>query len=266
MKRSSIFLCCLITLSLTSCKTQEDIRRERTVEKMNEDIQATKSTAISSNSRFQTLEEQVQRMTGLVEEANHSKSQVQEENKNLSSRLQLLEDSHKKQVEYLKALTEKVNNQSDYIAEVIETLKKMSVDNSAAKKKLETKKEEAPKALEATFKNGYNLYQAKDYAQAKVILSDVANNKKASRTNRDGALHHLGLISYKEKNYKDAQVYFSRLYSESQNSKYAAASLLELGKTFSKLNQNEESKMTFEELLQRFPTAKEATEAKKLLK
>lgn len=265
MKRFSIFSLLLLAIFFSGCKTQEDIRRERTVEKMNEEIQQTKSVTQSANNRFGTLEEQINRLTGQIEEANHAKNQALEENKNLSQRVNLLEETSKKQVEYLKALTEKVNNQSDYIAEVLESLKKISAEQTAAKKKIETKKEEAPK-LESTFKNGYARFQAKDFAQAKIIFSDVTNNKKASKTNREGSLHYLGVMEFNAKNYEAAKVYFTKVFTENDKSSFAASSLLYLGKTFQKQKLQEEAKMTFEELISRFPQSKEAKEAKTLLK
>ena len=128
MKSSRLILIALSLMVLSSCKTQEDIRREKTVENLNEEIQQTKKTALSGNSRFMSIEEQLSRLTGMVEESNHSKSQLNE-------RINTLEEANKKQVEYLKALTEKVNNQSGYIEEVIETLSKLNAEKTSPKKK-----------------------------------------------------------------------------------------------------------------------------------
>ena len=126
MKRTQIFICAIVLVLAASCKTQEDIRREQTVMNLNEEIQQTKKTAASGNSRFTAIEEQMNRINGQVEESNHNTSNLAKENKQLHERLNKIEEDNKKQVEYLKALTEKVNNQSDYIEEVIESLKKLS--------------------------------------------------------------------------------------------------------------------------------------------
>jgi septal ring factor EnvC (AmiA/AmiB activator) len=126
MKRTQMFICALMLVTFAGCKTQEDIRREQTVQNLNSEIQETKKTAASGNSRFQAIEEQLQRMTGQVEEANHNRAQSLKENQQLAERITALEEANKKSVEYLKALTEKVNNQSGYIEEVIASLAKLS--------------------------------------------------------------------------------------------------------------------------------------------
>lgn len=272
MKRSQILICALLLVTFTGCKTQEDIRRERTVEALNEEIQQTKKNTASGNNRFQAIEEQMSRLTGQVEEANHNRAQSIKDNQALNDRITALEDANKKQVEYLKALTEKVNNQSGYIEEVLEKLKALSerpVEKASSKKKAvnpdsvdSVVDDEAP----ATFSSGMEKYRAKDYEAAKEIFQVVAENKKASKKNREGATHHLGMIEYKNKNYDSAKVYFSKVFSDNPDSTFAPAALLNLGKTFTQLKSKEEANMTYDELIARFPKSKEAQEAAKLKK
>lgn len=272
MKRSQILICTLLLVTFAGCKTQEDIRRERTVETLNEEIQQTKKQTASGNSRFQAIEEQVSRLTGLLEEANHNRAQSIKDGQALNERINMLEEANKKQVEYLKALTDKVNNQSDYIEEVLEKLKALSerpAEKSSSKKKAvnpdsvdSVVEEEVP----ATFSNGMEKYRAKDYEAAKEIFLVVAENKKASKKNREGATHHLGMIEYKSKNYDSAKVYFSKVFSDNPDSAFAPAALLNLGKTFNQLKSKDEANMTFDELISRFPKSKEAQEAAKLKK
>lgn len=265
MKRSQMLICAFLLIVVSSCKTQEDIRRERTVETLNEEIQQTKKSTATGNSRFMAIEEQLARLTGQVEEANHSRSQGIKDNQQLNERILALEEANKKQVEYLKALTEKVNNQSAYIEEVIESLAKLS-DKPKKKTVNPDSVDSVIEEVPATFDNGMKKYRAKDYAAAKEIFQQVADNKKASKKNREGATHHLGMIEYKNKNYESAKVYFSKLFSENPDSSFAAATLLNLGKTFNQLKSKEEANMTFDELISRFPKSKEAQEAAKLKK
>jgi TolA-binding protein len=275
MKRSQIFICALLLLVVGGCKTQEDIRREKTVEALNEEVQQTKKSTASGNSRFMAIEEQVARLNGQIEEMNHGSSKTSKENQQLSERINALEEANKKQVEYLKALTEKVNNQSGYIEEVIASLAKISAAQSEPAAKPAKKKAVNPDSVDVgdddhdlppTFDNGLKKFKAKDYDEAKTIFEAVSSNKKASKKNREGALHHLGLIEYKNKNYEGAKVYFSKLFSENPDSSYAPETLLNLGKTFKQLKSKEEANMTFDELISRFPKSKEAAEASKLKK
>ena len=270
MKRSQMFICALLLVSFAGCKTQEDIRREQTVQNLNSEIQETKKTAASGNSRFQAIEEQLQRMTGQVEEANHNRAQSLKENQQLAERITALEEANKKSVEYLKALTEKVNNQSGYIEEVIASLAKLSEKPAPASSK---KKAVSPDSVSiddedvpATFDNGLKAFRAKEFDESKAIFMEVADNKKASKKNREGATHYLGMIELRAKNYDAAKVHFSKVFSDNPNSSFAPMALLNLGKTFSATKSKEEANMTFDELISRFPKSKEATEAAKLKK
>ena len=271
MKRSQILICAFLVIFISACKTQEDIRRERTVETLNEEVQQTKKAAASGNTRFQSIEEQVSRLQGQLEEANHARSQSIKDNQALNDRINVLEKSNKEQVEYLKALTEKVNNQSGYIEEVLEKLKALAekpVEKTSSKKKavnpdsVEMEDEDLP----ATFDNGMKKFRAKEYDSAKEIFKEVSENKKASKKNREGATLYLGMTEYRQKNYEGAKVYFSKVFSDNPDSSYAPQALLNLGKTFSQLKSKEEANMTFDELISRFPKSKEAQEAQKLKK
>lgn len=274
MKRSQIFICALMLLVLSACKTQEDIRREQAVENLNEEIQQTKKVTSNSNSRFSSIEEQVAKLNGQLEELGHGKSQSSKEVQQLNERLNALEEANKKQVEFLKALTDKVNNQSGYIEEVIASLAKMSEkqaeDDRPSKKKTVNPDSvdvgDSDAELPATIDNGMKQYKAKDFDDAKRIFESVSTNKKASKKNREIAVHHLGMIEFRKKNYEGAQVYFSKLFSENPDSNLAPATLLHLGKSFKQLKSKEEANMTFDELISRFPKSKEAAEAAKLKK
>lgn len=270
MKRSQMFICALLLVSFAGCKTQEDIRREQTVQNLNSEIQETKKSAANGNSRFMAIEEQIQKLTGQVEESNHNRAQTLKENQQLNDRITALEEANKKSVEYLKALTEKVNNQSGYIEEVIASLAKLSEKPapSSSKKKavspdsVDLEDEDVP----ATFDNGLKAYKAKNLDEAKTIFQEVAENKKASKKNREGATHYLGMIELKAKNYDAAKVHFSKVFSDNPNSTFAPAALLNLGKTFMATKSKDEANMTYDELISRFPKSKEAAEASKLKK
>jgi TolA-binding protein len=273
MKRTQLFICTLLLVFVFGCKTQEDIRREQTVYNLNEEVQQTKKTTATGNSRLTEIEERLNNLNGQIEEVNHSKKKSTDENRQLNERITALEESNKKQVEYLKALTEKVNNQSGYIEEVIESLAKIAKSSPQPTQNSKKKKNEVidegvtiSDDVPATFKNGYEKYQEKDYQTAKDIFLQVSNNKKNNKKNREGSTHFLGMIELKDKNYESAKVYFSKLVSESPTSSYAPAAMLQLGKTFNLLKSNEEATMTFELLISSYPDSKEASEAKKLIK
>ena len=270
MKHSHVlFSSLLILLTFAGCKTQEDIRREKTektVENLNEQIQQTQKTAASGNTRFSSIEEQLSRLNGQIEDMSHGKGQSDKNLQVLNDRINQLEETNKKQVEYIKALTEKVNEQGGYISEVVSSLAKLSEKPSPKKKTVEKSEEGASANDDApvTFDSALKKYHADELDAAKEIFQQIADNKKSKKKEREGSIHYIGMIEYKNKKYESAKVYFSKLFSENPESFYAPATLLNLARTFTKLKSKEEAGLTLDELISRFPKSKEANEASKL--
>lgn len=268
MKGQTTLLLIALTFTLSACKTQEDIRRERTVENLNEQIQQTQKSTAGVSQRFNTIEEQLARLNGQMEELNHQRAQTVKDNQALNQRLTTLEETNAKQVEYIKALTEKVNNQSGYIEEVIATLEKLTKEEEKPSKKKTVNNDDDSSASETseavTFSNGMTKYRAKDYENAIDIFKQLEGDKKVKKKDREGATHFLGMIAYKQKKYEEAKVYFSKLFSDNPKSSFAPATLLNLAKTFDKLKSKDEAGMTLDELISRYPKSKEAAEAAKL--
>ena len=257
MKRTSLLLIPIL-LILFSCKTQEDIKRDRTVDSINEQLVQTQKSTANTGTRFQNLEEQVARMSGSLEEVNHARSQDQKDIASLKERFNMAEETNKKQTEYIKELNDKIQEQSKYIEQVIKSLSGLA--------ERPEKKNPAKEAVEeATLKNGLEKYKAHDFEASKIILEKVLENKKLKKKEKAAALHTLGLIEFQNKNYEEAKIYFSRVFTEMPDSNFVPSALLNLAKSFIQLKSKDEAKQTIDELISRFPKSKEAIKAKKLL-
>lgn len=262
--KTQLLLIILIALSISACKTQEDIRRERTMENINEKIAQTQQNTAGVNGRFQNLEDQISKLTGQVEELSHSKGQDAKDTSLLRDRLNAIEEVNKKQSETIKIMADKLNEQSKYIEQVIKSLNELSEkkDREPEVKKKAIKEDDSEK--EVNIKNGINKYKAQDLAGAKTIFEDLLENSKLKKKDKASALYYIGLIELKEKRYDDAKIYFSRLFTEIPDSTYGASALLNLAKCFYHLKAKEEAKQTIEELVSRYPKSKEVAEASKL--
>lgn len=262
----------LVILMAQGCKTQADIQRERTVETLNQQLVQNQKSSANSNLRLQAIEEQVQKLTGLVEETQQRKQESDKENLSLKDKVNMLEENNRKQNEAIRMLAEKVAEQTKYLEDVLKTLNSLSEQKSEPKKETKQKGNDLSVGVEdkdfdanaGGFQAAVGLYKTKNYEDAKSVFLDLVDDKKTKRKEKEGSLQYLGLIEYKKKNYDEAKVYFSRLFSEYPKSTYNATGLLYLARTFSELKQKAEASMTLEELLTRFPNSKEAKEGAKL--
>lgn len=260
--RLVILLSFIGLMTFVSCKTQEDIRREKTVENLNEQVAQTQKNTANASSRFTAIEEEMAKLNGKIEESAHNK---QIENKDISTikeRLVNLEDTNKKQTEFIKALNDKIQDQSKYIEQVISSLKSISEQKEQSRKK--ESKTEGNSASGATIKGAISKYKASELSASKEMFLSIIENKKIKKKDKETSLYYLGMIEYRGKNYEEAKVYFSKLFSENAESTYAASTLLNLAKSFVQLKSKEEAIQSLDELITRFPKSKEAQEGAKL--
>lgn len=260
MKNLQYLLILSLPFALLSCKTQEDIRREKTVENLNEQVAQTQKSTASASSRFTAIEEEMAKLSGKIEETSHNRQQEQKDAANIKERLANLEETNKKQTEFIKALNEKIQDQSKYIEQVISSLSSMTEKKEAVKES----KAESSNSDVASVKNAIAKYKAQDISGAKEMLLSLVDNKKLKKKDKESSLYYLGMIEYKEKNYEEAKVYFSKLFSENSESTYGPSTLLVLAKTFVQLKSKEEARQTLDELISRHPKSKEAIEGAKL--
>ncbi len=259
MKYLQLLAVLSIPFLLTSCKTQEDIRREKTVENLNEQVAQTQKSTASASSRFTAIEEELAKLTGKIEETVHSKNQEAKENATISERLNNLEETNKKQTEFIKALNEKLQDQSKYIEQVISSLGTLTEQQKETPKKKDSVKDQ-----DNSIKAAVAKWKTKDSEGAKEIFLTLLENKKIKKKDKETAFYYLGMIEYKDKNFEESKVYFSKLFSENPDSTYGASTLLNLAKSFVQLKSKEEARQSLDELITRFPKSKEAQEGAKL--
>lgn len=237
-----------IALVLTGCKTQEEIRREKLVDNLGMQMVQSQELVADTTVKLQALEERLGGINGKLDELDHnSQIQLQTQVDTLNQRITLLEESNK-------GLQAKVEEQSKYLQEVLGTLKNLSSGSTgAAKKKV------------SDYDHAMALYGKGQYSNAKPLLLKLLNDKSIKGNQQARVLHNLGMVNYIDKDYEKALVYFSRLFTEHGKTGYNRNGLLFLARSFEKLNQKEQAAQTLNELIARFPDAKQVKDAKEML-
>ena len=243
----------LLIVSFNSCKTQEEIAQGQMVETLNLQVSESQKLTAEATVRMQQLEERMNSITGQVEESGHQqKMTVQNQIKELKDKLVVVEENNKSLNTEVASLKTSMEEQKAYLDKVLKSLTKMS----APKKKENKKLSDYDKAM-ATYKRG-------KYKEAKAEFQELLK-QKLSGSKRSRVLHNLGMCSFILKQDDQVLIYFSKLFTDFPKSGYNKNGLLFLGKSFQRMNKKDEAKQTFNELLTRFPKAKQTSEAKKLL-
>jgi TolA-binding protein len=250
------FLALAPILSLTlvfSCKTREDIAREQMVDNISMQVRDGQKLNADFTVRLQSIEDRINSLSGNIEETQHTAQvTLNERIKSLEEKVTILETTQSSQTESLENIQKELASQKEYIQEVLGTLKTLSQKKSKVKK-------------QSPYDKAMGLYRRAKYAQAKSILLDLVD-KKFSETRKARIIHNLGMIAYMDKENDKALAYFSRLFTEFPKTGYNKNGLMFLAKTLQRMKKNEEAKQALNELITRFPKAKQVAQAKKMLK
>lgn len=246
----------LLILLFTSCKTREDIAREKLVNNMNSQMQDSQKLNADFTIRLQNLEDRLANVAGKVEESTYETQKTLDQRiQSLEEKLKLIEDTQKTQSEEMTKLEAQIKEQSSYIKDVLSGLKTITKGKGSSKS---SKKLGAYDQAMLDYKKGR-------YKSAKDGLLDLLNGNKVKGARQLRVIHNLGMIAYMDKENDKALAYFSRLFTEAPKSGYNKNGLLYLAKTFKRLNKKEEAKQTLQELLNRFPKARQVKKAKEML-
>jgi TolA-binding protein len=235
-----------------SCKTREDIVREQMIDNMSMQMQDGQKLNADFTVRLQGIEDRLNSLSGNIEENQHTTQvTLNDRIKTLEEKMSILESTQKEHVTSLSNIQKELVDQKAYIKEVLGTLKSIS------KKKTNTK-------VASPYDQAMNLYQKGKYSESKAILLTLID-KKFSETRKARIVHNLGMIAYIDKEDDKALAYFSRLFTEFPKTGYNKNGLMFLAKTLKRMNKKEEAKQALNELITRFPKAKQVAQAKKML-
>lgn len=243
----------ILVLLATSCKTQEQIKREQLINSMSVQMSQGQKLTADVTVKLQNIEERMQEFQGVLEESGHSKnemtSKLDERIKSLEEIIKTLTDQSNEQKLKMSSIEARLADQDKFIKEILGTLKSAS----APKKKLN----EYDEAM-ATYGKGR-------YSTAKPLLEALLTSNKYKSSKRARILHNLGMVSYITKNNEDAMTYFSKLYTEHSSSSYNANGLIHLARTFERMGQKDQAKQTLQEMIAKFPKHKRVKTAKEML-
>ena len=235
-------------------KTADQIKREKLVDQMSIQVLELQKQNSEITGRMDNIEKQIAQLNGLLEETGHEKEQLYLKGiQELKSDIDLLKGENQNTQEILKKNEAELSSQKQFITQVLNTLDKLS--KPEPKKKVKNPYDEAM----ANYKSGrYNLAQK----QLLTLIDDktIKGNMKAR------IIHNLGMISYINKSYQDALIYFGQLFTQYPKAPYNPNGLLYLAKSFQKLNQIEQCKQSLQQLINTYPNHARAKEARELLK
>ncbi len=256
----NLFILHLIFFILHGCATKEDIKRNELVEKLKGDMQGQQNITKSLLLKIYNIENSLGNVSGQIETAQHS-LELTEQNtlEELKSRVNSIEKEYKGYVLDTNAEISKLHlelkKQKVFLSNLLKEIKNLSQSN---------RKDNQLSLFSRSIRN----YQNQKYENAKNQFLEIVNDIEAHRLNkRDQALvfHNLGMTFYIQKDYKNSQIYFSKLFTKYSSSPLNSSALYHLGMTFKEQNKENEAAEMWNLLKKKYPKSKYTALARKEL-
>jgi TolA-binding protein len=260
-----ILLLSLLVVSTSCFKTAEEIKREQQMEtQVNQSSQMVAELTL----QLKDLQTKLANATGQIEEVgHHAKTQTEQTTMTftqtiaqLSEQVKALTEENKQNKLKISALEKEVESQKDYIQKVNSTLSKMAGGSSSSKSS------KVSAASSNSLADAHKLFEKSKQKEALELYLQLIDSGKLSAANANHAYYNTGLLYFWKKDYDNALIYFSKIYTKYPKSSWAPRSLIQIARSFKAQGKTAEANATYEEFLKNYPKDNLAKEAKEEMK
>lgn len=246
----------LLLISTSCIKTADQVNREKRFEAMSENMKDSQGLLADVVTQMKDMQSQLDKMNGKIEELEHRQKGVDPQAlQKMSENVNLLQTQQQSDSEQLSKIQAELKEQRAFLEKVTASLSSMGSEKPRASSKKKSAKAELSEALE--------LVKDGKYSEAKSELESLIDAEGLTPGDNNKIMHGLGRIEYYTKNYEQALVYFSKVYTKYPKASLAPNSLLYIAKSLKKLGKKDEAKEAFTRVAEDYPGSKESAEAKK---
>ncbi len=255
--KTAIAILSLIMLSTACIKTAEQVNREKKLDSISEQVKDSQGLVSEMASMLRDMQGQLDRQTGKIEELEHkvagSDLKQMSENMNLiKTQNEALTAENKEIKDQMSSLQNEMKEQRDFIEKVTKSLGSMKSTSSTQKKSAKTDLEKA-----------LTLIKEDKYKDARSLLEPIIDHNDLTAGEKNKVMHSLGKVEFYTKNYEQALVYFSKVFTKYPKSSLAPNSLLFIGRSLKSMNKKSEAKEAFEQVKENYAGSADAKLADK---
>lgn len=248
----------LLFISTACIKTADQVNREKRFEAMTENMKDSQGLLADVVAQMKDMQSQLDKMNGKIEELEHRQKGIDPQSfQKMNENMTLLQTQQQSDSEALLKIQAELKEQRAFLEKVTTSLSSMGNEKPRASSKKKSAKAELSDALE--------LVKDGKYKEAKADLESLIDADGLTAGDNNKIMHGLGRIEYYTKNYEQALVYFSKIYTKYPKASLAPNSLLYIAKSLKKLGKKDEAKEAFSRVAEDYPGSSEALEAKKEL-
>lgn len=246
----------LLILSTACIKTAEQVNREKRFDSMSENLKDSQGLLADMVGQMKEMQTQLDKLNGRVEELEHRQKQIDPQQiTKMNESMALIQTQQQTEAQQLSAIQADLKEQKAFLEKVTASLSSMGSEKPRSSSKKKNVKAEVIDALD--------LVKAGKYAEAKPELEALVDAEGLTPGDNNKVMHGLGRVEYYSKNYEQALVYFSKIYTKFPKASLAPSSLLYIARSLKKLGKKDEAKEAFTRCAEDYPGSNEAAEAKK---
>lgn len=244
----------------TGCiKTADQLNREKKLDSISEQVKDSQGLVADMSNMLRDMQSQLDKQHGKLEELEHKTSGV--DSKQLNETLNLIKaqnDTLVQENQQLKSQMATVQDEMKAQREFMEKVTKSlgSIKEAPAQKKNEKNDLEKAQAL----------IKEDKYKEAREILEPIIDDKNLTPGEKNKVLQSLGKVEFYTKNYEQAMVYFSKVFTRYPKSSFAPTALLFIGRSLKAMDKKPEAKEAFEQVSENYPDSADAKLAKAEIK
>lgn len=224
MNRSWIVLgTVLLVGTLSGCKTKGEIRREQEMERLKTEVKEAREVKADVDTSVEELKLEVARLTSLNEE----------------------------QAAIHRNLAEELKNEVIALQQRIQALEQRAVAEELALKQPAPKESQSSSA---SYELGKKLYDEGKFDEALEVLREV--QKKSSKNSDQAKKTHflIGEVLFSSKDYASAALEFAEFRKVHPKDSLVPTAIYRQAWSFKNLGKNKESRLFFQDLIERYPS------------
>jgi TolA-binding protein len=256
-----VLLVSLFIVSTACIKTADQVNREKKLDLVSEQIGDTQGLLADLVTQMKSMQGQLDRLSGKIEEIEHKQRQVNPENlTKMSETLEVMKGQREADAQQMTQIQNELKDQRAFLEKVTDSLTNVKEKEVAPSSKTEKKK-----TARSQLDNALNLIKKNIYKDARDILESLIDDPALTPGDKNKVLHGLGKVEYYTGNHDKAMVYFSKIFTKFPKASLAPSSLLFIGKSLEKMGKKDEATQAFKKILDDYKGTKEADEAKREL-
>lgn len=240
--KTAMALISIMFLASGCIKTAEQVNREKKLDSISEQVKDSQGLVVDMSNMLRDMQGQLDKQNGKLEELEHKTSgtdlkQMSETLNLVKTQNETLAEENKQLKNQMTTLQEEMKGQREFIEKVTKSLGSMKSTSNSQKKNAKTDLQEA-----------LTLIKNDKYNEARSLLEPIIDHKDLTPGDKNKVLHSLGKVEYYTKNYEQALVYFSKVFTKYPKSSIAPNSLLFIGRSLKAMNKKDAAKEAFEQV------------------